>query len=457
MTKVPVWFVAGVLLASSAMAQTAREAELQARVDRLEQRLSDVEGKSDENWLNERRAEEIKGLVREVINDADTRASLLADGATAGHDGKALFIGSAGGEFLLKVGGQIQFRYLFNGHNGNAGDREDEGFQMRRAKLAFSGHVTAGPKWSYDVVLAVNRTNGALDAEDVIVGTALAEGVEIQFGKFKIPFLREELNSSKRLLAVERGQATEFFTLDRAEQIQISYEGDMFRAWASINDGADSEFTTIGSDNVELAVAARIEVKIMGNWKQIDDIGLAWMGEETGLIVGGAVTFQLGDGPNAGAAAGLGGGGGQGAAYSNSDYFGWTVDANFETNNIGLFAALMGGHINADGTGGTRNMYGVMAQASYNINDQFNPFLRFEWVDGGGATKDLYAITFGMNYFFKKHNAKLTVDVKWELSGATFAGNTFGNATVSDGFGQSLGDTHGKDSFVIRIQFQLLF
>ena len=451
MTKVPVWFVAGVLLASSAIAATDREAELQSRVDRLERRLAEVEGKQDQNWLNERRAEEVKGLVREVINDADTRASLLADGATAGHNGKAFFLGSADGAFLLKVGGQIQFRYLFNFENTNAGDKEDEGFQVRRTKLAFSGHVTAGRQWEYDIVQAMHRASGVMGVEDVIIGTALAEGLEIQFGWFKIPFLREELNSSKRLVSVERGQGTEYFTLDRAEQIQVSYSADMFRAWGSIGDGADSEIPTIGTDGVELAVAGRFEIKIMGNWKQIDDIGLAWTGEETGLIVGGALFYQLGDGNNAATNT-------QGATYANADYFAWTIDGNFETNNIGVFAAVMGGHVIGDtGQVADRNMYGITVIVSYNINDQFAPFIRADWISDQTRTNDFYTLTAGVNYYFKKHNAKITLDVKWEIDGAVPAGNPFGNSLISDGQGQSTGDSQGKGSVVVRLAFQLLF
>ena len=66
-------------LAGAVRADTS-DADLRAELDRVKSRLAELEGKQDANWLNEQRAEEIKGLVRDVINDADTRASLLADG-----------------------------------------------------------------------------------------------------------------------------------------------------------------------------------------------------------------------------------------------------------------------------------------------------------------------------------------------------------------------------------------
>src|SRR5262245_52609458 len=46
--------------------------------------IDDLHAQNDENWLTESRAEQIRGLVQDVIADADTRASLLQNGMTAG-------------------------------------------------------------------------------------------------------------------------------------------------------------------------------------------------------------------------------------------------------------------------------------------------------------------------------------------------------------------------------------
>src|SRR5690606_5617364 len=116
--------------------------------------------------------------------------------------------------------------YIFNIDNVDDGeefDHDDDGFQARRTKLSFGGHVTAGPKWSYKIVLAGERDDGAILVEDVEIGTKVTDNISVKFGKFKLPFLREELNSSSKLLTVERGPATEFFTLDRAEQFQVGF------------------------------------------------------------------------------------------------------------------------------------------------------------------------------------------------------------------------------------------
>ncbi len=441
MIKVPAWMAAGAMcgLTAVATAETANEAQLRAKVEQLENRLSQVEGKSNENWLNERRAEEVKALIQEVLADADTRASLMADGMTAGHDGK-FFIASADGKFRMDIGGQLQFRYIFNFENDDD-DKSDDGFQARRTKLSVGGHITAGPKWNYKLVLAGERDDGTILVEDIEIGTKITDNLNVKFGKFKLPFLREELNSSSKLLTVERGPSTEFFTLDRAEQFQLGVDMDMIRILASISDGSDSEFTEIGADAVEIALTGRIDLKLAGDWKQWDDVS-AWSGEAFAAFIGAAVHFEAGDGRNGG----------------DANYLAWTIDASIETNGFGLMAAITGGHTDNDSGVGDRDMIGFLVQAGYMvIPDTLEPFVRFDWIDGDVAGQDeAMFVTVGANYYFKKHNAKFTADVLFWLDGDDPTGNPFGNSEVGSGLGFT-GDTQAKDSFLIRLQFQLLF
>jgi hypothetical protein len=444
-------------LAGAVRADTS-EANLRAELDRVNSRLAEIEGKQNANWLNEQRAEEIKGLVRDVISDADTRASLLAEGATAGHNGQNFFLGSADGANVLKVWGQIQFRYLFNFENLNTSDKEDEGFDIRRAKIGFSGHVTAGRVWDYEVVLALAGGGGAF-FQDVRFGTEVAEGLRIDAGLFKLPFTREELTSSKNLTGVERSYFNEFFTGNRAEQIQVTWTSDMFKVRGSISDGMNSFQSPIGTDGAEIALTGRVDVKILGNWDQGDDF-IAWTGEGTSLLLGAAVHFETSDGGN---------------GFGPGNYLSWTADASLEVANFGLYGAIAGGHsFDTGGAGGKTDAIGLTIELNYNINDQFVPFARYDMVnDAVLGTSTAHIVTAGINYYFKKHNAKITLDVVWFAAGGVQVGgpeNAGGTAT-GDGFSGTSGplsgaifppaaatpDVHGKDNVVIRLQFQLLF
>ena len=58
--------------------------ELRAMVTDLQKQVDTLKSQTDENWLTQQRADQIKGLVQDVLADADTRASLLQGGAMAG-------------------------------------------------------------------------------------------------------------------------------------------------------------------------------------------------------------------------------------------------------------------------------------------------------------------------------------------------------------------------------------
>lgn len=415
---------------------------LRSEVDALRQQVAELKGQQNSNWLNDRRAEEVKALIQEVLSDADTRASLMADGATAGHDGRNFYVGSMDGGFRMNMGGQIQFRYLVNFNNPDDGEEDDgtdEGFQLRRVKISFDGYVTAGRRWDYEVTL---QHEDNVDSGDTVLdiakfGTALSDNLRIDGGKFKLPFAREELISSRRMLAVERSIVNEIFTLNRAEQIQLSYKSDQLLLRGSISDGSNSEFSEIGDDNVHFAITGRADFKVMGDWEQAAD-STAWRGQPNGLFLGGAVHVQKNDDAN----------------DEDSCSMSWTVDALFESNGLGIMGAFFGAYSDDHEGGDDTNIFGASIEASYLINDNFQPFIRGEWADlsdAGGDGCNIVA-TAGINYYFKGHEAKFTADVVWVVDSADVETTGLGS-----GVGFSDGDAHGQDNLLLRLQFQLLF
>ena len=95
---------AALTLTSGSFADTNAEAntDLKAKLDSALARIDQLEAKQNDNWLTEHRADEIRGLVQDVLADADTRASLLAQGVTAGYDNGAV-ISSADGNWSLRT------------------------------------------------------------------------------------------------------------------------------------------------------------------------------------------------------------------------------------------------------------------------------------------------------------------------------------------------------------------
>jgi hypothetical protein len=424
----------------------AMQAKLQAveqANQRLESQMAQMRSASDQNWLNERRAEEIKSLVKEVLNDADTRASLLEGGMTAGHNGKSFFLASEDGSFLLKVAGQIQFRYIW-AHQDNATDEDDTGFQARRLKVKFGGHV-GDPKFTYAINLEASRSGGNVGVYEAYVGYDFGNGLSAKAGAIKIPFLRQELISSAKQLAVDRALVTEYFTLNYSDQIQLNYAADKFKLAFSFSDGSNGVLTDIGGDSVDYALSLRGELLLAGTWKQFEDV-TAWSGDETGLLLGAAIFYSEGDALNGG----------------TSDYTAWTVDASAEVGGLGLLVAYMGADINPD-TGTGVSPWGLLVEAGYQIvPDKLEPFVRWEMIDHDSASfEELQLLTIGLNWYLRGHNAKVTTDLMWVYDG-NFGSNPFGASTFTNGLGFSESYTSASgavndDIFVWRAQFQLLF
>ncbi|MHC4141575.1 MAG: porin, partial [Planctomycetota bacterium] len=309
--------IATAVFACSAAADDGKDAEideLRSEVSHLRDTVAELrstvqEFQAGDDWLTQQRADEIRGLVRDVLADADTRASLLQDGMTAGWD-KGFFLGSADGNFLLRLGGQIQVRYA--------------------ARL--KGHVV-DPTWKYVLNLAFDHDDsgrqGDMDVEDAIIIKDFGGGWELWAGQFKLNFLREELTSSTSQLAVDRSYVNELYNQDRHQGVQVFYTTDQFRVTGAFGDGFGSKNLPAYAITTDWAVTARLEWLAMGAWKQFKDF-TSPPGSDTGLMVGAAVHWQDDkyDQPLTG----------------KTERLTWTIDGSLEGAGWNLFAYVVGNH-----------------------------------------------------------------------------------------------------------------
>ncbi|MFM7808259.1 MAG: hypothetical protein ACKPEA_10090, partial [Planctomycetota bacterium] len=154
---------------------------LQTSVDRLQVQQND-------KWLSQERAAEIQKTVESVLKDAETRTSLKeATTLTGYHPDRGFFIATPDGNFKLNLGGQLQLRYAASFYSSNAANilnanpgagavrgtaasstpgaggykKNAYGFEVRRMKLDFFGHVV-DPSWQYRVVLIYVQNQNAI-------------------------------------------------------------------------------------------------------------------------------------------------------------------------------------------------------------------------------------------------------------------------------------------------------
>jgi hypothetical protein len=457
----------------------ATDESLMAEVTTLKARLNELEGRQSQQWLDTRRTEEVKQLVREVLADADTRASLQGDAAVAGYGGDRFFLASADGNFRLNIGGQIQVRYIFNhrndaGDNGAGGrtnaDDNEGGFQIRRTKLFLDGYI-GSPKITYRLQLAADRNNNSLGVEVVSIGYKVTDSLTISGGRFKDQFLRESLIADQKQMAVERSTVENIFGNNYVEGIQAVWTPvECAKITAAFTDGAGSgniagttgpSSLTAGSagndfqnDNTHYAATVRGDVKVLGDWKQSEDFA-AWSGG-TALFVGAAATYQEGET------------GDMQSSTVYDDTFKYTVDALFKSSGLSLYGAFVGQESRVNDQGGTngaganaghtRENMGAMLQAGYFvIPDKLEPYVRYEWLNidsDAGSPGAVNLFTFGANYYIKKHAAKFTLDVEWAPEGLTAASTFAGNSAST---GQLNDSPVNEDQVVVRAQFQLLF
>ncbi len=401
--------------------------------------------------------DEIRALVADMLADAETRSSLLQSGGTAGHDGK-FFLASPDGAFRLNINGQIQFRYVLNfrdeGNDGLGGDVNDDfesGFQTRRTRLEFSGNIYND--FFYMVQLDFNRAGGGGTILDAYAGYDFGNGFKLQFGQFKMPFLREELVSSKRQLAVERSFANSLFNQGRSQGIQLTYAEESWRTMLAFSDGertANTDFTFnnqgiggVRGGEADFAFTGRFEFLGAGTWKQFEDFTSPRGSEGFSWLLGAAVHYQDG-------AADL-------ILDNGGSFFGWTVDASLEGDGWNAYGAFFGRHVNNEFTdAGSADQYGFVLQGGYYVTEDIEPFVRWDGLipnSGSGFN----VLTFGANYYIHGHAAKFTLDVQWFIDAPGDVGGFDQGpigANTAIGF---LGSGLEEDEIVIRAQFQLLF
>jgi len=405
--------------------------------------------------LAQQSTDEVRAIVSEMMNDAQSRTSLLA-GGDAGHDGK-FFI--AGDGFRLNVGGQIQFRYIANMRDDENAPEDDfsNGFQTRRTKLDFNGEINKD--WFFRVLIAADRSEGNVGLEEAFAGYKFANGVKARWGQFKLPLLREELVSSSRQLAVERSLVNDVFTQDRSQGIELAYATESWRIAGAFSDGLDSENTdfndgggvagfpvTIGGEN-EYALTGRAEFMISGNdWKMWDDF-TSRKGQDFGFLMGVAAHWQQSTQTPA-------------PTDVDTDTLQATVDVSFEGDSWNIFGAFIyrWQEQSALGGGGDTDLsdMGFVVQGGWRFAENTELFARYESLiaddDRFSSGEDTFNfLTVGINQYYAGHAAKASLDVVYAFEDTSNLGSILPN--TGNGL---LGDSE-EGEIVIRAQFQLLF
>ncbi|MEE8459988.1 MAG: porin, partial [Phycisphaerales bacterium] len=258
-------------------AQTQHD-QLTQRLDRIEAGLQRLEAGKTDHWLSRRRADEIRGLVSDVLADADTRTGLKDTDLTGGWD-DGFFVQSDDGNFRLEVSGQLQLRWVWNRRRKSNGTLDTRAsFEVRRAKIKLDGHLIS-PDLGYTIGLAHSPARGFV-LQSFNVRYRVSDTLLLLVGRARPPLLREEQMSSKRQLATERSLVSKSFAQTRTVGLMLRYRDDLFRVSAGIMDASiTNPDPSVPLDELlgQLApgdrwrASTRAEVLLTGRWKELDD------------------------------------------------------------------------------------------------------------------------------------------------------------------------------------------
>ena len=412
-------------------------AELRAEVAAMRAELAALKS-GDAGWTDAAREAEVREAVDAAIvgTQAETGTGpggTQGDGGPrGGYDGNKFFLEGPG--HRLDLAGLLQFRHVALQDDAD-GAEDPTGFEVRRARLAFSGHVI-DPKLTFFLQLDAGRDGGDLFVLDAVAQYEFDNGVQVMAGRMVLPFLYEQLLSIKRQLAVDRSITSGFFNLNRSEMVRVDAPlGDRFQVLGAFSDGGNRDRTGALNDATDWAFTSRLEARLLGDAKE----------GATSTAIDTPTTLLLGA---------------AGHAQRNNDEAGggadtltaWTADAVFKTGRLATTFVYVGA--SADGF----DAYGLGAQAGVSVTDQLQPFLRYDFLDDGEVDA-VQAVTAGINWYLSGNAAKFTIDGVYVFEAPAGFGDTapdgLANAAFSSGLG--LASPGGGDQLAIRTQFQLLF
>lgn len=445
---------------------------LRAEMDKLRAEVAELRAQQRGDWLTEARRAEVRGLIEDVLADAQTRSGLLERGLVGVNSKGEPFLMSSDGSFTMNFYALLQLRYYWNsldtdnaGPGSNRASQSLSGFQVRRLRFGVDGKV--GDGWGYTVRLATQSSAGSVTppgtapanglgdgdvvTEDAFITYRVNDEWDLLFGVARMAFARQELISATRQLGVDRGLANEFFTLNRGEMLQARYTGDRLMGTFAVSDGGNAEFSNPFADRSnDFAFTGRLDIKALGeDWKHARDERAGIAGRA--LYFGAAIHAQDTEGST--------------APRLTDSGLAWTVDALYKAGPVALSAAVFGNHTDNEGASDS-DQYGLYAQGDVALTDDWSVFGRWEWIDDDGvsapATDPLQALTVGFGHRVSAL-VRLTGDVVWVYAGdnPTADGSFINGGELSGGLGLSssgfsAADNH-DDQVAFRVQLQLLF
>ena len=314
--------VAAAAIAIAAVAWTRPDApaaappmDVAAELAAMRAELAAIRARDTERWLDEQRADQVRGVVRSVLEDSASRTAFAGDGTVAGYD-HGFVLAAVDGSYLFRINCLGQVRLVWNNNyqatgtqppaavpdsGTNRNDRNTWGVEMRRMQLYISGHAI-DPSLEYVLGAAYDSQPDPYFEQQGVFGMIymevrkhLDDRMTVSVGRQNAPFTAEST-----LFNAGFAQMGEYSVFEYRAGIGqqtgvalewkdsgIRWQGGMFDDVVPIPGNVaywDSLF------NASVAFASRLELKPFGTWEQFAKES-SFRGEDPGLVLGAGVAW----------------------------------------------------------------------------------------------------------------------------------------------------------------------
>jgi hypothetical protein len=357
--------VATLTLTSAGFAGSDTNADLQNRIDAaVEARIAELTVGTNNNWLNDARSDEIRGLVHDVLADADTRASLQGTGSNAGYN-DGFTVASSDGNWSLKMNGLLQTSW--SNVDDEPNDTDGWGFNAVNSWMNFSGTIAGD--YSYNIRYNWDDST----TEWANASFAVGDGWGLTMGTQKDASSRIALIDDQNQLGID----DEAYTVKNGAT--LDYTSDQMRAWIQLfNNNGDGGVANDSQYDWNI----RAEYMVEGNWGQFDQFTSA-DGGSAGTLLGFSYTSVNSNG------------------ITDGDSV-WTLDAQMQFGGSNLYVAYS--ENNDDDADDTDTLY--VAYGIY-LNEDWEAYAQY--TDESERDDPLWVI--GVNNYWAGQNARWSTEL----------------------------------------------
>ncbi len=322
--------------------------------------------------------------------------------------GTGLTFQTADKNYKLRI--RLRGQFLANYINPDGDDNEGLGFRVRRLRVTWDGNAFA-PWMKYKVEYDFSRDG---ELKDIRLSFAKNKAFVPTVGQYKVPFNREELNSSSALQVVGRSIISDYFEYDSdiGAGVYGLLGGGMIRYDFGLFQGEGTNQKNDKGDTGMLWAGRVQAVLIGGNAKKVKEN----FAKKPTLMIGAAIAgidVEGGSDSNIGIPSGE-------RVLEDGKVTSFTADINYRDPRFNLTGEYIGRWVNPDDVGvGTAYDYGFRVQGGFFlVPKKVELASRYAMVtfddDVAGVDGDLdnvWTFTQGFNYYLSgNHKWKVQFD-----------------------------------------------